>query len=199
MRSEMRNPVFSRELAAMRQRGVVLLVALILMVAMSLAGIAMMRTVGTGVAIAGNLAFKETATSVADYGVEQARTWLTGATATALLSDSATSGYYSTWVESFSPLSHTWDDTASKQVTNDDGAGNEVRYVIHRLCKTAGLPANDPTQQCATLTTAGRDSSKGGLSYGQGVLSQAIQPYYRVTARVRGPRNTVSYVQVVMY
>ena len=182
-----------------RQQGVVLLIALIMLIAMTLAGLAMMRTIGSGVGIAGNLDFKQTATSVADYGVEVARTWLTdpARTAAVLKADDVASGYYSTWGTNFSPLTHDWSN--SKLVTSNDGANNQVRYVIHRLCATADLVPNDPNQKCATLTTAGASSSKGGGGYGSTILSTAIQPYFRVTARVRGPRNTISYVQVIMY
>lgn len=182
-----------------RQQGVVLLISLIMLIAMTLAGLAMMRTIGSGVGIAGNLAFKQTATSVADFGVEVARTWLTDPlrTTDVLKSDNTAAGYYATWGTNFSPLTHDWSN--SQLVTANDGAGNQVRYVIHRLCETAGLVPNDPNQKCATLTTAGATSSKGGGGYGSAILSTTIQPYFRVTARVRGPRNTISYVQVIMY
>ena len=52
-----------------KQRGIVLFIALIVLVAMTLAGIAMFRQIGSGVIIAGNIAFRENATSVADLGV----------------------------------------------------------------------------------------------------------------------------------
>jgi hypothetical protein len=54
-----------------------LFVALIVLVAMSLAGIALMRSVDTNVLIAGNLAFRQGATARGDWGVEDARTWIT--------------------------------------------------------------------------------------------------------------------------
>jgi len=49
-----------------REQGVILFVALIVLVAMSLAGIALMRSVDTSVLVAGNLAYRQGATSVAD-------------------------------------------------------------------------------------------------------------------------------------
>lgn len=48
------------------QQGVVLFVALIILVAMTLAGIALMRSVDTNVLIAGNLAFRQGATMAGD-------------------------------------------------------------------------------------------------------------------------------------
>src|SRR6478736_8953259 len=65
-------------LALRRERGAILFVALIVLVAMSLAGIALMRSVDTNVLIAGNLAFRQGATAGGDWGVEDARAWISG-------------------------------------------------------------------------------------------------------------------------
>ena len=51
-----------------KQRGVVLLIALIILIAMSLAGIGMMRSVDTGSVVAGNMAFKHAALNATDAG-----------------------------------------------------------------------------------------------------------------------------------
>jgi len=48
------------------QHGVVLFVALIVLIIMTLAGLALLRQMGVGTSIAGNVAFKENATSVAE-------------------------------------------------------------------------------------------------------------------------------------
>jgi hypothetical protein len=71
------------------QKGVVLFISLIVLVAMTLAGIAMFRQVGTGVIIAGNLAFRDNASSVSDMGLEAARSWLMASTSLALEADQA--------------------------------------------------------------------------------------------------------------
>jgi len=84
-------------------------------------------------------------------------------------------------------------------VTSDDGAGNEIRYVAHRLCAAANLSVNAPAQQCVTLNSAGAGGSKGGGAYGVVPLSNTIQAYYRVTAQAKGPKNSVSYVQSILY
>ena len=65
-------------LAARSQRGTILFIALIVLVAMSLAGIALMRSVDTNVLIAANLAFRQGATAGGDWGVEDARAWISG-------------------------------------------------------------------------------------------------------------------------
>lgn len=55
-----------------QQRGVVLLIALIVLVAMTLAAIGMMRSVDTTTVIAGNVAFKQTTLQSADQGISTA-------------------------------------------------------------------------------------------------------------------------------
>ncbi len=54
------------------QRGVVMFIALLVMVALSLAGIALIRSADTATVVAGNLAFKQAAASAVDRSVEQA-------------------------------------------------------------------------------------------------------------------------------
>ena len=85
--------------------------------------------------------------------------------------------------------------------TGKDISGNEIRYVIHRLCDLSGevLPENNPGQKCANFTDYSGLGSKGGAGYGQALASLAEQPYFRATVRVSGPRSTTSYIQVIMY
>src|SRR5207302_1311973 len=67
-----------------RQRGVVLFVALIIMVAMSLAAVALIRSVDTTSAVIGNLAFRQASVLPANMAVENA--------AAALFSDADPAG-----------------------------------------------------------------------------------------------------------
>ena len=57
-----------------QQQGVVLVIALIALAAISLAGVALMRSVDTSNVVSGNIAFNEAATQVADIGAELAFT-----------------------------------------------------------------------------------------------------------------------------
>ena len=66
----------SRSSLPRRQQGVVLLIALIVLVAMTLAGIGMMRSIDTGTMVAGNIGFRQSAVATGDGGIEQAITWL---------------------------------------------------------------------------------------------------------------------------
>ncbi|MDM0106022.1 hypothetical protein QTH97_13850 [Variovorax sp. J22R24] len=181
------------------QRGVVLIVALVVLVVMTLAGLLMFRSSRTGVEVAGNIGFKQNATSLGDLGVETGRAFLMGfvSDGNPLLDDIPASGYYASWNEGFNPLSYDWDE-ASKEAIADDGTGNRVRYVIHRLCKVVGA-TTAPGQQCAIPSTgSGAAADKGGSNPGLGAGTTG-QPYYRITSRVDGPRSTVSYVQVIMF
>ncbi|MET0682902.1 MAG: pilus assembly PilX N-terminal domain-containing protein, partial [Casimicrobiaceae bacterium] len=57
---------------ACRERGVVMFIALLVMVALSLAGIALIRSADTATIVSGNLAFKQAAVYAVDRSVEQA-------------------------------------------------------------------------------------------------------------------------------
>lgn len=181
-----------------RQQGIVLFIALIVLVAMTLAGIAMFRSIGAGVIIAGNIAFKQNAASVGDLGIEAARSWLVNQGASDLQADQLTSGYYSSWALTFNPATFAWTDAVSKLASSNDGTGNEVRYVVHRLCNAAGS-VNDPSQSCVTVGSASSGGSIGTPSYGVMSLTNTTAPYFRVTVRIAGPRNTTSYIQAIMY
>jgi len=185
----------------LHQRGAVLFIALIVLVAMSLAGIALIRSVDTANLIAGNLAFKQNATHGGDWAAEQARNWLQAQTATDLYND-APGRYYAAMQSGLDftatdPSRPDFDWANNSTNLGVDPAGNpEVRYVIHRMCDLAGNPGS---VNCVRTSTGGTaDSTKGGATYGGAALPSTSQIYYRITARVTGPRNTVSYVQVMV-
>ncbi len=186
---------------ASRERGVVLFVAVIVLVIMTLAGLALLRQMGIGTSIAGNIAFKENATSVADRGVEEARLWMRTAN---LSADSPTDGYHSSWVwplpsgTSTDPTTFDWSDAQSREILADQSqTGNRMRIFIQRLCATAGAPSNAPNQVCSDSPVINGGASHGGGGYPSILPGAAPTPYFRITTRVEGPRNTVSYVQVL--
>jgi len=179
-----------------KQRGVVLIIALIVLVAMTLAGIGMMRSVDTGSMIAGNLAFTQGAIHGGDRGVEAGITWLTGQSAATLQQDQ-NSGYFANWQDNFNPSTFDWANLATQLAA--DSSGNTVSFVVHRMCNVSNASVNAPNQTCVKLQAAGSGGSQGGGAYGSLPLSNTWQVYYRITARTVGPKNTVSYVQVMLY
>lgn len=179
------------------QRGAVLFIALIVLVAMSLAGIAMMRGVDTGALIANNLAFKQGATMAADTGVEAARGWLTANSGGGLNNSNIAAGYFSTWGSD--DFVNTFDWAANSVALAPDAAGNQINYVIHRLCKSPTTPnPQECVQSTESAATAGQ-STKGAPAFGGTALATTTDAFYRITVRVIGPRNTVSFVQTVVY
>ena len=190
------------------QQGVVLFVALIILVAMTLAGIALMRSVDTNVLIAGNLAFRQANTMYADTGVEAARAWLS-ANAAALNNNQPAGAlhYWANYQEGINflgtatdtTLNYNWSQAAS--VAAPDPAYTSS-YVIHRLCGGAGAPS-DAAARCMQASAGGGSGTsglgtKGVVTYGVQALPGVSTIYYRVTVRVMGPRNTLSYVQAIL-
>lgn len=180
-----------------KQQGVVLFIALIVLVAMSLAGIALWRSIGTGVLIAGNIAMQRGAVTSSDGGIEAARTWLMNQTPT-ILNTTQSRAYVSNWDERFDATTFDWNTLGSTPATTD-AAGFSVQYVVHRLCSLPNAGHNAPNQQCLTLSVAGGSSGRVAGSYGVMPLSGTTYIYYRITSRALGPRNTVSYTQSIMY
>jgi hypothetical protein len=197
-------------LASRRERGATLFVALIVLVAMSLAGIALMRSVDTNVLIAGNLSFRQGATAGGDWGVEDARAWIL-AHAAALNDDKADGAtfYYASWQESLDLIGNNpaiedfkWDPPELGKEPADlgfDSAGNRVQYLIHRLCDKEGAPnAVACVKSSVSAETSTPDQTKRIGPVDSGPVTIATVIFYRITVRITGPRNTVSFVQVVL-
>jgi Tfp pilus assembly protein PilX len=197
---------------ARSQRGVVVFIALIVLVAMMLAGVATMRASGGAILTAGNLGFRQNATVAGDLGLEAARAWLTspGVGPATLETTNAAKGYYATWNEQLPALppggvwdpvlwgeSNWRDNTKAVQVnpTTPDAAGNTVSYVIHRMCRDPGS-VSLADQECVLVSDPGKGGPKEA---GQKVITGTSKVYFRVTARIEGPKRTVSYVQAMMY
>lgn len=189
------------------QSGLVLFIALIALVVMSLAAAALVRSVDSGVLVAGNLAFKQSALMSGDNGVSEAYRFVNVSTP-AVLNTTNANGYSSQFVEipNFKAAA-LWTDANSRTVPVDasDTTQNETRYVIQRMCRNAAVP--DGTH-CLMGDAASGANSKGGQcqggcgSGGSGAGGQSGNSgaaVYRVTVRVTGPKNTVSYLQAFIY
>jgi hypothetical protein len=219
-------PPFER-VRIMKQRGVVLFFALIAMLAIMLAAVALVRSVDTSTIIAGNLAFKQAATTSGDAGTEAAIAYL----ATVEAANSAINvlmdtthpfnkvhaggvgdTYYSAayypkldpdlkLTATSGPSRIQWDDTDSVLV-GTDSSGNTTRYVIQRVCRTADVAINN-----AGCLFSGAIVNNNGQSVplpqeickGDGCPVAGQAPQIRITSRTTGPKNTVSYVQAFVY
>ncbi len=188
-----------------RQRGVVLMMALIVLVAMTLAGIALVRSVDTSNVIAGNLAFQQAATNSGDAGTETAALWLQSNSGGTTLHNDIPAQGYSASIQPPPAIGQSWDEywkvvlvpDPSKVVTlATDAAGNTVAYAIQRLCNLAGDPTT-PGKGCA-VTQSSAASGTSSKTAGTVALLYSSQIYYRITTRIAGPRNTVSYIQTIV-
>ena len=195
-----RKTISCRATAGRRQRGAVLFIALIVLVAMTLAGIAIMRSVDTTTLIAGNLAFKQGTIQSSDNGVEDGFQWLIANRAT-LANDNLAKGYYSARPAG----SLDWSDpqTWTSAVTvGTDAAGNTVSYLIHRMCTLGAAGYNAANQQCAldapAVGTPPPPATGDSFTVGAPGFLQDPKVYYRITVRTQGPRNTVSFVQAMV-
>jgi Tfp pilus assembly protein PilX len=203
------------------QRGVVLFVALIALVVMSLAALALVRSVDTNSLIAGNIAFKQSATSSADFAIESVTTFISGklnANPGYLnTSDPAGStGYYACIADAITnPNAVTatagcaanrffdikneasWSNAQSVgTVATPDlvAAGMTVSYVIERMCTNESAPTSTTCMVVYQSGTGGEMSFDTPICNGA-ACGVSISSLYRVTARVVGPKNTVNYVQ----
>lgn len=184
-----------------KQRGVVLLITLIVLVAMTLAAIALMRSVDTTNVIAGNLAFRQSASLDGDTGTEAAIAWLEQHNTSALFTASVADGYSPNHQDP-NP-GQTWDQwwtavalgRGVKTLATDSATGNTVSYAIERMCTLAGDPITPGTNCAQTTVTVSTGCSQ---TAGTQCLQTSTQIYYRITSRTAGPRNTVSYIQAVI-
>lgn len=183
------------------QQGMVLLVALIVLVLVTLGGLALMRSVDTATLVAGNLAFQQAATRASDRGVENAITMLAGKAVgggTALNSDDPGAGYFATLTSANSPSgTQSWRaywqaSLAANAVEIDAGFGNRAQYVVHRMCAAAGAPSIAGCVASPGQATTTGNAEEAGQIQLQGNNNRV---YYRITVRVEGPRRTESYVQ----
>lgn len=194
-----------------RERGMILIFALIVLVAMIMASVALVRSVDVTTQIAGNLAYRQSGVQAADSALESAIKFLK-VTAPDLTQDQGNT-YYATSNGGGSGTPTIFDPTtfagwpAAKVATAlpDDLAGNSAYYVTHRMCDKAGDPGN-PVTNCFTAPTSASGNSNAVLGAGDyqcppgnPACVVSHNPYYRITVRVDGPRNTVTYVQAVIY
>lgn len=166
-----------------RERGVSLLFALLALVSLSLAAVAVVRSVDTSAQVMGNLGFKQDATSSADKAAQHAITALSSA-ALNRNADSSAAGYYAMAHESIDVTGQqttnasrelvNWDVDGCAYAANASMAtclvspspeleynGNKLRYVIFRLCSATGDPSG-AGNTCARPKLKTAESGTGG-------------------------------------
>lgn len=198
-----------------RQRGVVLLFALIALVIMLIAAVAMVRSFQSSLFAAGNVGFKRDMRNQSELAVSTALGYFrpTGAlnSTTSRANFNATYNYNAQMLPSDTggiPNDLVLSDSAFNQkysagdLTSLDGSVT-IRYVIDRLCSATGdekilgstscMLASNPTPAGGSVLNL-QSADKAPLcptcssAAPQGVV-------YRLSIKVTGPRNTQSFFQ----
>jgi type IV pilus assembly protein PilX len=197
------------------QSGVVLFLALIALVVMSLAAVALIRSVDTNSQIAGNLSYKQTAAISSSYGIESVADTLGPLPMNNANTSNASTGYYAvcnTFDQGVTEPCNgrnltaeaSWVPGTTSNFANGlgvdagvDAYGNTIQYIVERMCNAAApfsratclLSTSDPdndTKRVQNEPVSGRPTKQNDL------------PIYRVTVRIAGPKNTVSFVQAFL-
>lgn len=196
-----------------RERGVVLLFCLIILVVLLAGGVAVMRSMNTSLSGAGNLAFKRDLVNQGELAIAKAmREFQTGG---ALVTTAATAAHLP--AANYSAIQLQANEQGIPQVllkkttlTGPDVAGNTfapsgsaitgsggvtVRYVIDRMCNATGTFSTIGKSGCvytpSSTETLGGDQSQLSTP-GPSIPSP---PIYRVSVRVDGPRDTQVFLQ----
>jgi type IV pilus assembly protein PilX len=207
-------PIFAQRIARPRsQRGVVLFIALIAMVVLSLAGVALIRSVDTSGSAAGNIAFREASVTAVNLAIEQAVDWLY---VTKLINPETVVDnnhhYYGTLQVGEHPngvpnvLAGTY---ATMKLAYPFGAADiyptttaEIRSVIERVCSPAAaasipLTFAQRTQYC-DMQPPKVSPAKTSMKLKGPTLAPI--PLYRVTIRTDLPgTNTATFAQAMLH
>lgn len=208
------------------QRGMALIFAMVALVALTVGAVALIRSVDSGVLALGNLAFKQSGVTAGASATEAAMAYLQANLGSENLnSNKPEHGYYATQMASLDVTGRTagsanvlamvdWNGDGCKINGKDAGAatcttkpskainvgGDQVSYIITRLCRDATAPA---ATECATPVTQSSTQAlgRGALDYGSpeqlGVASYS--PYYRIITRTVGPKGTVSFTETLVH
>ncbi len=207
------NKKYSQYASKSAQQGVVLFFALIALVIMSLAGVALIRSVDTNSQVTGNLSFRQSAAISSSYGVEAVADTLGTKPYTYANTTDANNGFYAD-CNQFNTTAGTTDCNGAKLTLDSswvpggksslatgvgisagvDAYGNTVQYIVERMCNATGAPAR---ASCILATSDPQNGSYAIKNEPQADRPDGFSdsPIYRVTVRVDGPKNTVTYIQ----
>jgi type IV pilus assembly protein PilX len=187
-----------------RERGVVLIFCLIVLVILLSGGVAVIRSTNSSLFSAGNLAFKRDLLNQGEQAVAHVLALFQGtgglASSSSTQSDNISLNYRASQLATNSqgiPTAMLGDDEAFGAVgviTNDLTSENSnvtsgvgIRYLIDRMCSAAGVPSSNNCVQAQSAPTGG--------TAGTGGPAVTTASVYRVTIRVTGPRDTQVFMQ----
>jgi Tfp pilus assembly protein PilX len=199
------------------QRGVVLFITLVVLVALALGALAMFRGSLGASMVATNVVYRQAALNLADNGVQLATAAIQAkAAAGQINADDNVNGYFSA-IPANEPASYSdaaiWScgadavcPTATQICSSNSacindvtkGQGLTVYYKVHRMCTVPNAAYNAANNRCALTVTTGGTSPGGSLGVGATQFTGNPTLYFRITTRVDGPRNTRMVTQTVV-
>ncbi len=185
------------------QRGMVAtLTAVIVLIATLLAMIALITSVNTSSTISGNMSFRQGLIQESERAYADVNTGFSFDVPADNV-DIPGSGYYAT----IQPATTRPDVPDVLTMTDPTGAGakmlpsvstqNKLWYVIERLCNAIG-PATKNTCITPLASVSGGSATNQTGDQGNTNFQPGVQPAYRLTVRVDGPRNATGYMQTIV-
>lgn len=168
------------------ERGMTMLLVLVLLSVMLLGGLALARMTEVGTLAAGNSAFRETAIQASEIGINTAFF----AVQNEINNENANIGgwYFASRQDTDARGIPQVDFENAREVVA--GAYN-LRFVVDRVCSIDGV--TDPMRQC--LVKAEKVLETSGIDGSSDKIDPPMARQFRVTVRVRGPKDTLVWVQ----
>jgi len=188
-----------------RERGVVLLFCLVVLVVLLAGGVAVMRSMNASLTTAGNLAFRRDLVNQGEQATARVLTqFRTGGvlqTPASEAADLASANYSASRLDTNAqgiPTVLLQSDSAfgAKGSTSNDIVYNgvTVRYIIDRLCNAAGLPSTLGPTGCVYAPSTTQVTG-GSSQRARDDLPPPSSIVYRLSIRVTGPRDTQVFLQ----
>ncbi|MDR0587679.1 MAG: hypothetical protein LBG61_01700 [Burkholderiales bacterium] len=206
------------------ERGIVLIITLLVLVVLTFATVATFRQINTlNYSLAG-YSFRATGNAATMFPIETIVSELTQslnnpdeAVRSALEQSNPKEGYYAKQIDSskekggIPEVLHSG-RTEGVRTFKQDSVGNVAYAVVERLCSDDGAPTL-ATCVGAEASGSGNGSASGSTKQGSSTTNQFekgrsppsgsattnnVQVAYRISVRVQGPRTSVSYAQAIV-
>jgi hypothetical protein len=167
------------------------MVSLFALMVMAFTALTVWRSMQDQIMLSKNIAIGHYVDAQTNLGIEKARAWLASTIDTTLSNTDCSKGYHSSKIDPMSDPAFKWeggsDDCKKGFKVSGTPADVGVHYVIERLCLEKDKSPYEniaPTQRCIYSDLNG---------------SMIMTTDYRVTVRVSGPNNTISYTQIGLH
>jgi hypothetical protein len=192
------------------QRGVALFIALVALIMMSIAGLALMRSVDVGNSVVGNLALRQAALVAGDRAFQVGYNWLV--TNKLSLGSTDLSNGYSATLPTFNDTdlytnSAFWANAvvvrSPGSLIDSDALGYTVKYLMFRQSLATGTPSLATTMMSQSPSTGtGSATCAEGEDCTTGSTARpslgGVSAYYSIFVMITGPRNTSTVLSAVV-